>query len=466
LGHTICIGQEVVVTGIPGFSGPVLAAGDAGFDDARRVWNGVIDRRPALIARCTGADDVVAALRHAHERGLEVSVRSGGHGVGGLAVADGALMIDLSLMKAITVDPTTRVVQAQAGVVLGELDAATQAHGLAVPVGINTTTGLAGLTLGGGIGWLMRRHGLTIDNLLAAEVMTAEGQLVTASETNEPELFWGLRGAGPNFGVVTSFTYRAHPVGPTVLAGPVVWAMDDAPEVLRAYRQFCETVPDEVTTIAALRQAPPAPWLPEELHGRPILQIAACYAGAVDKARAALQPLRAIGRPLLDAVEPRPFVQLQSFLDASVPKGWHYYWKSHDLAALKDDIIDITVEHSMRISSPRSYSLIAHLGGAVSRVSEDATAYSHRAAGHAININAVWLPDDPDPDRHVSWVRGLFGDLEPFADGVYVNFLGAEGTDRVRAAYGPAKYERLVALKRAWDPDNVLHLNQNISPPD
>ena len=452
------------MTAIAGFQGSVLEPRDAGYDEARLIWNGVIDRRPALIARCTGTADVVAAVRHARDCGLEVSIRGGGHGVGGFAVADGALMIDLSPMKGIHVDPDTKTVWAQAGVVLGELDHETQAHGLAVPVGINTTTGLAGLTLGGGIGWLMRRHGLTIDNLISVELVTADGDIVRASETDNAELFWGVRGAGANFGVVTAFTYRAHPLGPIVLAGPMVWAMEDAPEVLRGYRQLCEALPDEITTIAGLRLAPPAAWIPEDLHRQPILQIAACYAGAVEDGEVALRPLRALGRPLVDALAPRPFVEHQALLDASVPKGWHYYWKSHDLPPLKDDIIDIVVDHSTRITSPRSYSLIPHLGGAVARVAEDATAYSHRDATHAININGVWLPEDPEPDRHIAWVRGLFAALEPYAVGVYVNFLGAEGSGRVQAAYGRDKYERLVALKTSWDPSNFFHLNQNIQP--
>lgn len=449
---------------IPGFRGAVLGPRDAGYDEARRIWNGAIDRRPALIARCTGTADVVAALRHAQEHHQEVSIRSGGHGVGGFAVADGALMIDLSAMKGIRVDPDTRQVWAQAGVVLGELDHETQAHGLAVPTGIATTTGLAGLTLGGGIGWLMRRHGLTIDNLISVELVTAEGDIVRASETDNTDLFWGVRGAGANFGVVTAFTYQAHPVGPVVLAGPVVWAMEDAPGVLRAYRQLCETLPDEVTTIAGLRLAPPAPWIPEHLHGRPILLVTACYAGPVDEGEQALRPLRRLGRPLIDALQPRPFVELQSLQDPTVPKGWHYYWKSHDLPTLKDDIIDTIVEHSSQITSPRSYSLIGQLGGAIARVGEDATAYSQRDAAHVININGVWLPDDPEPDRHIAWVRGLFASLEPYAVGVYVNFLGAEGASRVQAAYGHDKYQRLVALKSTWDPDNFFHLNQNVEP--
>ena len=454
------------MTRIVGFEGAVHTADDDEYDECRRVWNGAIDRRPALVARCTGVADVVAALRHARNGGLEVCVRGGGHGVGGLAVADGAMMIDLSPMKGIWVDPGGLRVTVQAGVVLGELDRETQVHGLAVPVGINTTTGVAGLTLGGGIGWLMRRYGLTLDNLLGVQLVTADGEVVDVDEDRHPDLFWGVRGAGPNFGVVTSFTFRCQRVGPTVVSGPIVWALEDAAEVLTAYRDQCEAAPDSLTTIAGLRKAPPAPWLPPEIHGRPILQIAVCHAGDTQEALADLRPLRSIRHPLVDAVDTRPFLETQSLLDATVPKGWCYYWKSHDVQALKDDLIDTLVEHTWRITSPRSYILIPHLGGAVARVPEEATAYSHRDAGHAVNINGVWLPDDPDHERHVAWVRDLFAALEPYSAGVYLNFLGAEGSDRVRAAYGDAKWDRLAALKRTWDPDNVFCHNQNIAPAD
>ncbi len=452
------------MTRITGFQGAVLTAGDVEYDDCRRVWNGAIDRRPALIARCTGVADVVAALRHARKDGREVCVRGGGHGVGGLAVADGALMVDLSPMKGIWVDPKAQRVTVQAGVVLGELDRETQVHGLAVPVGINTTTGIAGLALGGGIGWLMRRYGLTLDNLLGVQLVTAGGDVVEADEDRHPDLFWAVRGAGPNFGVITSFTFRCHRVGPNVLSGPVVWALEDAAVVLAAYRDQCDAAPDSLTTIAGLRKAPPAPWLPPEVHGRPVLQIAACHSGDVDEALADLRPLRSLGRPLIDALTIRPFLETQALLDATVPQGWCYYWKSHDVQALKDDLIDTLIEHTWRITSPRSYTLIPHLGGAVTRVREEATAYSHRSAGHAVNINAVWLPDDPEADRHVAWVRDLFAALEPYSAGVYLNFLGAEGPDRVRAAYGEAKWDRLSALKRTWDPGNFFHHNQNVPP--
>jgi FAD/FMN-containing dehydrogenase len=443
----------------------LLTPADEHYDDARRVWNGAIDRRPELIARCKGADDVAAALRLARERDLLVAVRGGGHGVAGPAVCDYGLVIDLSPMRRIAVDPGRRTARAEAGVLWGELDAATQAHGLATVGGIVTHTGIAGLTLGGGIGWLMRRHGATVDNLLSADVVTPDGAGVAASENENPELFWGLRGGGGNFGVVTAFEYRLHAVGPTVLAGPIYHALEDAPEVLRFYRDFIAEAPDELTTILNLRQAPPLPFLPRHVHERPVVAIALCYAGPVERGEALLRPLRQFGRPLVDAVGPRPYAELQRLFDPTVPHGWHYYWKSWEVPPLDDATIDVLVEQARRITSPRSYIIVFQLGGALARVGQEETAYGQRDAAHNVNINAVWLPEDADADAHVRWARECFDALEPAAAGrAYVNFLGDEGQERVRAAYGEARYARLVALKRRYDPDNVLRLNQNIDP--
>jgi FAD/FMN-containing dehydrogenase len=447
------------------FTGALLTPGDAGYDEARRVWNGAIDRHPALIARCANVADVVAALRHARERGLVVAVRGGGHGVAGLAVCDDGVVIDLSAMRGIAVDPATRTARAQAGVLWGELDAATQEHGLATVGGIVTHTGIAGLTLGGGIGWLMRRYGATVDNLLAAEVVTADGDVVRASAEEEPELFWGLRGGGGNFGIVTSFEYRLHALGPTVLGGPIFHALEDGPEVLRFYRDYIAEAPDELTTIVMLRQAPALPLVPAELHGRPVVMVTACYAGPVERGEQVLAPLRRFGRPLVDAVGPCPYVELQSVFNAGVPHGWHYYWKSWELPPLQDAAIDTLVEQARRITSPRSYVIVFQLGGALARVGEHDTAFGQRDAAHDVNINAVWLPGDAARDEHVRWARECYAALEPFATGrTYVNFLADEGQQRVRAAYGEERYARLVALKRVHDPDNVFRLNQNIDP--
>jgi FAD/FMN-containing dehydrogenase len=368
-------------------------------------------------------------------------------------------------MKSIAVDPQARTARAEAGVRWGELDGAAQAHGLATVGGIVTHTGISGLTLGGGIGWLMRKHGATVDNLRSAEVVTADGETLTASEDERPELLWGLRGGGGNFGVVTSFEYRLHAVGPTVLAGPIYHGLDDAPQALRFYRDFIADSPDELTTIVRLGRAPALPFLPEHVHGRPVVTIACCWAGDPQSGESALRPLRSFGNPLADALAPRAYSELQRMFDPSVPHGWHYYWKSWELPPLADAAIDALVEQAGRLTSPRSYIIVFQLGGAVGRVPADATAFGQRHAGHDVNINAVWLADDPDPDRHVQWTREAYAALEPFSSGrTYVNFIGDEGRDRVRAAYGEEKYARLVELKRTYDPDNVFRLNQNIDP--
>jgi FAD/FMN-containing dehydrogenase len=448
-----------------GFAGELLTARDPGYDDARRIWNGAIDRRPACIARCTGEGDIAAAVRFAREAELEVAVLAGGHGVGGHALCDDGLVIDLSPMKEIAVDGAAGTARAQAGVLWGELDRRTQGLGLATVGGIVTHTGIAGLTLGGGIGWLMRKHGATVDNLISADVVTAEGQVLHASEQENPELFWGLRGGGGNFGIVTSFEYRLHPVGPTVLAGPVFYPLERAGEVLRGYRDVLADAPDELTTICNLRLAPALPALPEEVHGRPIVMIGACYSGTPDDGLETVRPLRELGTPLADLLEPRPYLELQSMFDASVPHGWHYYWKSVEVPPFTDAAIDTLVEHAGRLTSPKSYCIVFGLGGALGRVGADETAFSQRDAAHNVNINAVWTDDDPEAGRHIAWTRDYFDAMQPHARGrVYLNFLGQEGQDRVREAYGPSTYDRLVALKRTYDPNNVFRHNQNIAP--
>jgi FAD/FMN-containing dehydrogenase len=350
-------------------------------------------------------------------------------------------------------------------VLLGELDTATQAFGLAVPAGIVSHTGVAGLTLGGGIGWLTRRLGATVDQLRSARVVTADGTLVTADRRENPDLLWALRGGGGNFGIVTEFEFDLHSVGPTVLAGPVYYALADGVEVLRRYREVVADAPDELTTILQLRQAPPLPFLPEALHGVPVVAVGACWCGELEAGERAVQALRGLATPLADLLRPRPFVELQQLNNGAVPHGWHYYWKSIETPPFTDAVIDTLVEHTARITSPRSYTIIFHLGGALGHVHEDATAYPQRDSAFNINVNAVWLEDDPRADEHARWTRDFYSALEPHAGGrVYVNFLGDEGQDRVRAAYGDAKYARLAQLKRAWDPANVFRLNQNITP--
>jgi FAD/FMN-containing dehydrogenase len=448
-----------------GVRGPVILPADPGYDEARAIWNGAIDRHPGCIACCTGVADVVAAVGFARERELLVAVRSGGHGVGGHSLCEGGLVIDLSPMKGIRVDPVARTARAEAGVLWGELDRETQLHGLATVGGIVTHTGIAGLTLGGGLGWLMRKHGATVDNLVSVDLVTAEGDVLTASEDENPDLFWGVRGGGGNFGIATSFEYRLHLVGPSVLAGPIFHALEDAPEVLRFYREFVAAAPDELTTIFELEMAPPLPFLPEDVHGKPIVMIGACYAGAAEDGIEVVRTLKEFGNPIADKLEPKPYTALQSMFDPFVPHGWHRYWKSVELPPLTDAAIDTLVEHASAQTSPKSYCIVFQLGGALARVGEDETAFSQRDAAHNVNINAVWTEDDSDGDRHVAWARDYFSALQPHAgEHVYVNFLGDEGADRVRQAYGERQYERLAALKRAYDPTNFFRLNQNIEP--
>ena len=450
---------------IHGFRGRLITSDDADYDTARAVWNGAIDRRPRLIARCIGTADVIAAVRFARDRDLPIAIRGGGHNVAGTAVCDDGIVIDLSAMRAVRVDPAGSRAWVQGGALWGDVDRETQAHGLATTGGIVSHTGVAGLTLGGGVGWLMRKHGLTVDNLLAVEVVTADGERLHASDDEHPDLFWALRGGGGNFGVVTSFEFRLHSVGPIVLAGPIVWDATDAGDVLRFYRDFVRDAPDELGTVVRFGTAPPLPVIPEDLHWRPVLMVGTCYAGPLDDAEHVLRPLRAFRRPLLDLVGPKPYAEFQSGIDSTVAHGWNYYWKSTYLPSLSDDLIDVIAKHAFSCSSPRSYVAMFHLKGAVSRVSEDATAFGNRQASHAITLDGVWRPGEGFGDRDVAWTRAFFVALGRFRDGVYVNFLGGdEDPGRVREAYGASVYRRLTDVKTAYDPDNVFHYNQNIPP--
>ena len=446
------------------FGGELIRPGDPQYDGARAIWNGAIDRHPGLIARCTGAADVRAAVRFARERDLLVAVRGGGHNVAGTAVCDGGLVIDLSPMKGVWVDPAARTARAQAGLLWGEFDRETQAFGLAATGGVISHTGIAGLTLGGGFGWLMRRHGLAADNVLSAEVVTADGDVLRASAEEHPDLFWGLRGGGGNFGVVTSFEYRLHPVGPIVLAGVMLYPAANAREVLGFYRDFIGSAPDELTTIVVLRMAPPAPFLPPWVHGQPVVVIGACYAGSVQEGMQAVAPLRRFGEPLVDLIRPTPYMSHQGFFDPTAPHGLGYYWKSEYVSSLSDALVDTLAERAWQAPTPESYTIVFHLGGAVGREDPEGSAFEDRRAAHAVNIDAVWS----EPARAstcIAWTRELWEALRPFSTGrVYINFLGEEGQDRVRAAYGEAKYERLQALKRKYDPTNFFRLNQNIRP--
>ncbi len=445
-----------------GLRGPLLRQDDEGYDAARAIWNGMIDKRPGLIAQCTGVADVMTAVRFAREHDVRVAVKGGGHNVAGTALCDGGLVIDFSGMKGVHVDPIGRTARVEPGATLGDVDHETQAFGLAVSAGIVTTTGVAGLTLGGGFGWLSPKLGLTCDNLISADIVTADGELVVASEEENADLFWGIRGGGGNFGVVTSFDYNLHPVGPIVFAGAVVHPMADAEQLLRYYRDFVAEAPRELCTIFALRRAPPVPFLPPELHGKPIAVFFVCYQGPIDEGERVLKDLRRFGDPLADVVMPKPFKAHQSMLDAVQPPGRNYYWKSEDLPELTNGAIDVIVEHCNGITSPHTIVPIFQLGGAVADVDENATAYSHRRAAYALNCNASW--EDGEPMPHVQWARDFSEALQPHSMGVYVNFMGDEGEDRARAAYGPEKYRKLVQLKDKYDPTNFFRVNQNIKP--
>jgi FAD/FMN-containing dehydrogenase len=450
------------------FRGELLLPTTPGYDTARRVWNGAIERRPACIARCSGVADVVAAVRFARDHELEIAVRGGGHNVAGTAVCDDGIVIDLSAMRAVWVDPADRTAWVQGGALWGDVDRETQAHGLATTGGIVSHTGVGGLTLGGGIGFLMRKHGLAVDNLLAAEVVTAEGGVVRASADEHPELFWALRGGGGNFGVVTSFRFSLHPVGPTVTAGPVFWAADDTTEVLRFYRDFAAEAPDELGSVVRLGTVPPLPDIPEHLHWRPAVAVACCYAGSVEDGERAVQPLRRFGRPLVDLLAPSSYADFQGGTDDTVLHGWHYYWKATSLAGLSDGAIAAISDHAYAAGSPRSYAAMFHMGGAVARAPLDATAFAGRDVAHNLVIDAVWLPDEAGEHAaaETAWARGLLQALEPHgAGGVYVNFLDADdGDGRVRQAYGDPTHRRLAEVKADYDPDNVFHHNKNIRP--
>jgi FAD/FMN-containing dehydrogenase len=374
-------------------------------------------------------------------------------------------VIDLSAMRAVRTDPDRRRAWVQGGALWGDVDRETQAHGLATTGGIVSHTGVAGLTLGGGVGWLMRKHGLTVDNLLAADIVTADGERLHASEDEHPELFWALRGGGGNFGVVTAFEFRLHPVGPTVLAGPILWDAGDAGEVLRFYRDFVRDAPDELGTVVRFGTAPPLAAIPEDLHWRPVLMVGTCYAGPIEDGERRLRPLRASRTPLLDLVAATRYVDFQSAIDSTVVHGWSYYWKSTHLPELRDDLVDTIVDHAFSSSSPRSYAAMFHLKGAVRRVAEGGTAFGNRQASHSITLDAVWRPGEDFGDRDTAWAKGFFAALGRFREGVYVNFLGGdEASGRVREAYGDSVYDRLVAVKNRYDPANVFHHNQNIVP--
>jgi FAD/FMN-containing dehydrogenase len=464
----IALAEDTIQEFRAGLRGKLLRPGDQGYEEARRLWNGMIDKHPALIARTRGVADVIAAVNFARENNVPLAVRGGGHNVAGLASVDGGLVIDLSQMRSVRVDPQARTARAEGGATWGDVDRETQVFGLATPGGEVSATGIAGLTLGGGLGYLRRKYGLTIDNLLSVDIVTADGQFLKASESENPDLFWAVRGGGGNFGVVTSFEYRLHPVGPLVYSFVPVYAatpIERVKEILRVWRDFALEAPDEISSEAVFWSVPEAEEFPEMAWGQPVLILDSVYAGPAEEGERAFQPLRELGEPLLDLSEAAPYTTIQSAFDPLVPKGMLYYWKSLYLNGLGDEVIDALVPRAVERPSPSTMVDIWQLGGAISRVAADATAFGRRDAPFLFDLSSNWS-DPADSEKNIAWTRAFWQDMHRFSyGGVYLNFpgLGEEKEELVKAAYG-ANYERLVAVKTKYDPGNLFRINHNIRP--
>lgn len=445
--------------------GPLLTPGDEGYDGARQVWNGMIDRHPALIARCAGTADVIDCVRFARQHALELSVRGGAHNVAGLAVTEGGLMLDLSLLRGAHVESSERRVRVQPGATWGDVDRETQAFGLVVPGGIVSTTGVAGFTLGGGFGWASRTFGLACDSLRSAQLVTADGECIRASRDETPDLFWGLKGGSGNFGVVTSFEFDAHPLGPQVAAGIVLHPFDDGGKVMAMFREITENAPRKLCTLLVLRCAPPAPFVPENWHGKLVAAIAVCYCGDVEEGMRAAKHIKDFGSPIADVVTPKPFLAHQKMLDAGAPFGRRYYWKTHFFDTLTAETDEAMLEHAAKITSPHSAVLLMHMGGAISDLDEHETAYGNRSARYILNIQGAWDSSKED-EAGVAWARDYWAAVDPYASGgMYANFMTEDEMDeRLERAYRSKKIKRLERLKARFDPDNFFHLNHNVSP--
>lgn len=444
--------------------GPVLLPGEAGYEASRTVWNAMIEQRPALVVRCLGAADAIACVQFAREHDILLCIKGGGHNIAGLAVADGALLLDMSLMRGVWVDPRRRVAHAQAGCVLGDVDRETQVHGLAAVLGFVSQTGIAGLTLGGGFGYLTRRWGWTSDTVLAMDLISAEGRAVRASGEENADLFWALRGGGGNFGVVTGIEYALHPLGPEIVGGLVAWPASDAPRVLELYRTLAESAPRELTLVAIMRPAPPAPWLPAAMHGKPIIALLACYSGPPEQGEQAVAPIKAFGQPIGDVLVRRPYAQLQSLLDATQPSGRRYYWKSEYLARIEPALCEQAIAHAADIRSPHSAVILFQIGGALNEADAAHSPVGNRDARYVLNVTAAWEQPGED-DANIAWARAAWHDMKAFSTGgTYLNFLTRdEGPERTQAALG-ASVHRLAEVKAAWDPHNVFRTNRNIVP--
>jgi FAD/FMN-containing dehydrogenase len=444
--------------------GDLILRHDPGYDDTRSVWNAMIDRRPALIARCLGVADVVTCVNFAREHEIALTVKGGGHNIAGLAVCDGGLMLDMSRMRGVWTDPAARIARAQAGCLLGDVDRETQVHGLAAVLGFVSNTGIAGLTLGGGFGYLTRRLGWSSDNVSSMELVTAEGRVARASEGENEDLFWALRGGGGNFGVVTGFDYKLYPVGPEIIAGAIAWRAESAGEVLAMCRDVMEKAPPELVCVAGLRMAPPAPWLAKEVHGKPIVALFICHSGSLSDGEKLVAPIKAFGSPVGDIVQRRTYVSQQSLLDATQPKGRRYYWKSEYLPGLESELLGKLMQHAEAIISPHSAVILFPIGGALNRLPDDHSAVGNRDTAWVLNITGSWEKAQDD-DANVEWARAAWRDVRRFSTGgTYVNFLTEEeGDERIRAAYRN-NYTRLAAIKAKWDPSNLFCMNKNIPP--
>ncbi len=463
-GHAIEIDPKLVDALRVALRGGLLTSADAAYNDSRSIWNAMIDRKPALVARCVGVADIVAGVKFAREHGIALSIKGGGHNIAGTAVADGGLMMDLSNMRGVWVDPKARVAQVQPGAILGDVDRETQLHGLAAILGFVSMTGCTGLTLGGGFGYLSRRFGWTSDNVRAMDVVTADATRVRASETENADLFWGLRGGGGNFGVETNIEYELYPIGPEIVGGGIAWHFEQAPEVLAMLKKITEDAPPELAIVGVLRIAPPAPWIDKAAHGKPIVAMFVCHSGAPAEAEKFLAPIKAFGQSVGDIVTRRSYCSQQSLLDATQPKGRRYYWKSEYLPRLSPELFEVGIAHAKKILSPHSAVIFFPLGGAVGQYANQHSAVGNRDAAYVLNITASW--EKPEDDgANIEWARTAWRDMRRFSTGgTYINFLTEEdGTDRIQDAYG-ANYRRLVDIKGKWDPENVFRMNKNILP--
>ena len=443
--------------------GQVVLPSDPNYDEVRKIWNAMIDRRPAVIVQCAKADDIPHALEFARLNGLEVSIRGAGHNIAGNALCEGGLMIDLSTMKNVRVDVTNRRAFVEPGATLADFDEAVQKHGLATPMGINSTTGVSGLTLGGGFGWLTRKYGMTVDNLVSAEVIIADGKKIRASENENADLFWAIRGGGGNFGIVTQFEFKLHPVGPQILAGLIVFPLKQAKQVLRQYREFVESAPEELSVWVVLRQAPPLPFLAKEVHGKPVVVLAICHVGDIAEGEKLTKPLRRFGEVQGEHIGAQPYVQWQKAFDPLLTPGARNYWKSHNFTELRDEALDAMIEFANKLPSSQCEIFIGLISGAANRIPAQAMAYAHRDARFVLNVHGRWDEAAQD-ETGIAWARAFFKASAPYASaGAYVNFMTDDEGDRVVAAYG-ANYARLAQIKQRYDPNNVFHLNQNIKP--